>query len=93
MIYNAISLSPLGALATDAVATFVTQFAYCLMKLSQISRETVSDEDSNGSITKSGFCTCYWAVGFSLVMIASTVHACKSISFALNDLFSCATIR
>ena len=46
MIYDAVSLSPLGALATDAVAVFVVQFAYCLMKLSQISRETVIGENT-----------------------------------------------
>ena len=85
MVYDLISLSPLQALATDAGATFATQFAYVLMKLSQISKENIQ-EDAEGSISSSGFCTGLWALAFCIVTVSCTIHASKFI-------FGCNTFR
>ena len=57
MIYETFALSPLGALLVDAFATFFTQFAYSLMKLSQISVEK-EQAAADEATKKSGFCTC-----------------------------------
>ena len=57
MIYETFALSPLGALLVDAFATFFTQFAYSLMKLSQISVEK-EQATADEATKKSGFCTC-----------------------------------
>ena len=76
MVYGLITLTPLQALFTDACATFATQFAYVLMKLSQISKEKVQ-EDAQGSISNNGFCTGLWFLAFCIVIFSCTIHACK----------------
>lgn len=72
-----IAVAPLAALFFDAFGTVITQAGYASMKFGQMSREKAKGDSS--SATKSGFCTCWWAVGLLCVSVGCFVHAGKFI--------------
>lgn len=59
------SVSVPVAFAVDLFATFITQFSYLMMKWAHMAAE------KNNT---SPYCSCYWALGFMILMVGSILH-------------------